>query len=150
MKTIAVISLVFVLLSLAACGQPVAETTDTKEKPAGTEHLVIIDDSSFTPEEIKIKVGDTVTWINQGLQSHTVTSWYEQEDEDHTVHVTIGQTWDSGYIEPGGSYSKTFNTTGRYDYFSFPLLESPRTGLIPFLEPAITGGKVSVTYGVND
>ena len=121
MKTIAVISLVFVLLSLAACGQPVAETTDTKEKPAGTEHLVIIDDSSFTPEEIKIKVGDAVTWINQGLQSHTVTSWYSWTDEDQVRYTIVGQIWDSGDIKSGESYIRTFESSGSYDYVTLPL-----------------------------
>ena len=107
---------------------------------------MVIDDTSFTPEEITVNIGETVTWVNQGSKSHTVTSWYKQEDEDFAVHIFIGETWDSGDIAPGQSYSRTFNQPGSYDYFSFPLLESPTSGMVPFLEPAIDGGKVSVIY----
>jgi plastocyanin len=110
---------------------------------------VVVDDTSFTPEEIVIEVGDSVTWENQGEKSHTVTSWYKQEDEDFTVHVFIGETWDSGDIQPGASYSRVFKQPGSFDYFSFPLLESPRSGMNPYVEPAITGGRINVIYGDN-
>jgi plastocyanin len=126
------------------------EATTTTEEPVGTEYLVVVDDLSFTPEEIEIKIGDTVTWTNQGRESHTVTSWYMQEDEDFAVHVFIGETWDSGDIEPGESYSRIFKHPGSYDYFSLPILETPTSGMIPYLEPAITGGRVNVTRDGND
>jgi len=121
MKTLVVISLVVMFSFLSACGQQVAETTGTKEKPAGIEHLVVIDDSSFTPEEIKINVGDTITWINQGSESHTVTSWYSWTDEDLVRYTIVGQTWDSGDIKHGESYARTFESSGSYDYVTLPL-----------------------------
>ena len=130
MKTLVAISSIIIVSFLMGCGQTlvetqdeqtVAETTTIGEKPAGNEHQIIIDNSSFAPAEIIVKIGDTVTWINKGKESYTVTSWYKQEDEDFALHVFIGETWDSGDIEPGESYSRVFDSLGKYDYLSLPL-----------------------------
>ena len=132
-KPFITISSVVFLLSLAACGQVVIETTDTKEKPADNEHLVVINELSFAPEEIKIKIGDTVTWLNQDSESHTVTSWYSWSDENRMRRTLIGHKWDSGDIELGESYSRTFDNLGNYDYISLPLYH------YEFLNPGLMG-----------
>lgn len=41
--------------------------------PAATEEQVIIEDQSFSPAELTITVGTTVTWVNQDGLGHTVT-----------------------------------------------------------------------------
>jgi plastocyanin len=76
---------------------------------------------SFTPEEIEIKIGDTVTWTNQGRESHTVTSWYSWTDENKTQWSIIAETWDSGDIEPGENWSRIFEMSGKFDYISLPI-----------------------------
>ncbi len=135
-KILTTIGLV-VFVSAAACTQSVTKTTDTQEKstgtqtviettdtqvkPTGTEHVVVIDDNSFTPEEISVQVGDTVIWTNQGSESHTVTSWYSWINEKYVHYTIVGQTWDSGDIQSGESYSRTFESSGSYNYVSLPL-----------------------------
>ena len=42
--------------------------------PAQAEVIyVIVDELVFSPEEIKAKVGDTITWINKDIVAHTAT-----------------------------------------------------------------------------
>jgi len=87
----------------------------------GINHQVIIQTSTFVPLEIDINTGDTVTWVNQDVNSHTVTSIRYFQDEDDISHIYIGETFDSGDISPGQSYSRTFAQEGTYDYLSLPL-----------------------------
>src|SRR5213596_4430324 len=57
----------------------------------------------FSPNPITIKVGDTVTWTNNGSVAHTATS-------------NTG-AWDTGPIASGASSSAvSFNTTGSFAY----------------------------------
>ncbi|MGH2478592.1 MAG: cupredoxin domain-containing protein, partial [Ktedonobacteraceae bacterium] len=46
--------------------------------------------------------GQTVTWKNKSSMHHTVTA-----DDD---------SFNSGFVEPGASYSRTFLRPGRYPY----------------------------------
>jgi plastocyanin len=87
----------------------------------GAHHQVLIQNATFAPLEISIKPGDTVTWVNHDGGPHTATSIRYFQDEDDISHVFIGESWDSGYIEPGQSFSRTFDTEGTFEYFSFPL-----------------------------
>jgi plastocyanin len=64
---------------------------------------VYIQDFYFSPASINIEPGTTVTWVNQGQAPHTAT---------HT-----GGTFDSGTLQPGQSYSYTFNRAGTYAYY---------------------------------
>jgi len=59
---------------------------------------------TFTPEEITVVIGvnNTVTWTNNDLIMHTVTS-------DTGL-------FDSGDLKPGASWSFTFNQPGTYSY----------------------------------
>lgn len=54
----------------------------------------------FVPTTITVKHGTTITWTNNDVTAHTVT----------------GNGWASGNLDPGASYSHTFNTAGSYDY----------------------------------
>jgi plastocyanin len=58
-----VVSLVLVV-ALAPLGQIGAD--DKKSK----NHIVEMHDDYFKPKEIKIKVGDTITWVNKGDHPH--------------------------------------------------------------------------------
>ena len=87
----------------------------------GSHHQVSIGSITFIPLELNIKIGDTVTWINEDTNIHTVTSWYHYQDEDDVTHTYIGDVWDSGDIKPGDSFSRTFDQIGAYQYISLPL-----------------------------
>ncbi|WP_424357895.1 cupredoxin domain-containing protein [Methanocella sp. MCL-LM] len=54
----------------------------------------------FTPQEITIQAGDTVTWTNQDQAKHD---------------VNFGD-FKSPLLSKGETYSHTFETAGTYDY----------------------------------
>jgi plastocyanin len=64
-----------------------------------------IKNMAFTPSQITISKGGTVTWTNNDTTAHTVT------DDLSNVGGPA-----SGTIEPGQTYSFTFNKTGSFQY----------------------------------
>jgi plastocyanin len=67
----------------------------------GATHFIVLDGSSFNPDQLSIEVGDTVTWVNDSGVEHTSTS-------DDLL-------WDSDVLEPGNpgdSFSFTFVNQG--------------------------------------
>ena len=128
--TFIVLSVLLVII-LTACGVTKTVTVtpqDSSKLPQepsltdqGSHHQVSIGSVNFVPLELYIKLGDTVTWVNEDTDIHTVTSWYHYQDEDDITHTYIGEFWDSGDIKPGNSFSRTFNQTGTYEYVSLPL-----------------------------
>ena len=77
-----------------------AKTTDAKATEAGTE--VHIDNFTFAPAQLTVKVGTTVTWTNR-------------DDIPHTV-VSAGK-FRSKTMDTDGSFSFTFTAAGEYKYF---------------------------------
>lgn len=71
--------------------------------PAAAMASATIVDFQFLPFTTSVNVGDTVGWTNNGRLQHTSTS-------DTRV-------WDSGTLNPGASFSFTFNTAGSFSYF---------------------------------
>ena len=74
----------------------------------GLAQVVLIVNNSdgsfgFSPATLTIRPGTTVTWKNMSLAPHTVTS------DD-------GQTFDSGNIAPGGTFTFKFTVAGSYPY----------------------------------
>jgi plastocyanin len=63
---------------------------------------VTIVDFAFQPARISVPAGSTVTWRNTGGAQHTVTAF--------------NGAFDSGTLNPGGSYSETFSDPGVYMY----------------------------------
>ena len=68
--------------------------------------------SSYNPNPIEIKVGDTVTWINNDSSPHTVTSSSSSSNDDSS-----SITFDSGVLRRGETLSFTFDLEGEYPYF---------------------------------
>lgn len=95
-------------LLLAACGGG-----GTGEDPGGTAQeseatgggsgaaQVSIVDNAFEPSEIEASTGTAVTWENTG-------------DNPHTVTFDDGE--DSGTLESGATYNRTFDEAGDFPY----------------------------------
>lgn len=66
------------------------------------EHKVAIKDVSFSPRELKVKKGDTVTWTNA-------------DERDHTVTADDG-SFKSGNLGDGETFKRKFDKPGRYRY----------------------------------
>ena len=65
-------------------------------------------DSCYTPSKIVIKQGDSVTWVNEDVAFHSVTSGYYDEPSE---------IFDSDYLDPEESFTFIFENVGTYDYF---------------------------------
>lgn len=65
-------------------------------------------DSCYIPSKIVIKQGNSVTWVNEDVAFHSVTSGYY--DEPSAI-------FDSGYLDPEESFTFVFENIGIYDYF---------------------------------
>jgi len=74
--------------------------------------------AKFSPDPVKIKVGDTIKWVNAGETVHTATTDPSQAPDATWASVPAGaETFDSGYMNGGEDFSYTFKTPGVYHYF---------------------------------
>jgi plastocyanin len=64
---------------------------------------VSIQNSAFTPADVTVMVGGSILWVNT------------DSEQVHTVTADDG-SFDSGDIQPGGTFGFTFNTVGPYPY----------------------------------
>src|SRR5215213_1494896 len=69
---------------------------------AQDDMTVSIKDFSFSPAQITVPQGTTVTWTNEGPSPHTTTA-----DDG---------SWDSGTLQQGEDFSFTFDQPGTYTY----------------------------------
>jgi plastocyanin len=88
-----------------------------RASPSSSSSLTIIEEgrlvsivgnsgsNSYNPNPIEIKVGDTVTWINNDSSPHTVTS--SSKDIN----------FDSDVLRREETFSFTFDREGEYPYF---------------------------------
>jgi len=107
------------VISCSASSQPTTTTpgTNTQVKPTGTAEPgpdytpgatagVLIENYAYSPAEITITAGTTVTWTNKDSVRHTVT--------------TRNPLFDSGLFAKGESFSYTFNQAGDFEYYCIP------------------------------
>lgn len=80
-------------------GQPMGQPGAVQQAPMGA-FSVTISNFQYSPSVINVPVGATVTWVNQDSAPHTVTG-----------------TGFDGMVASGQSYSYSFTTPGRIDYY---------------------------------
>jgi plastocyanin len=71
--------------------------------------VVAIQGFAFDPTLVRVKVGGSVTWVNcepPGTPSHTTTA--------------DGGAWGSPLLDPGATYTTTFNSAGTFAYHCEP------------------------------
>lgn len=93
----------FVLTGQKYGGQQTPEPT-SQSQPAtpATPNAVTIQNLAFTPNDLSVKVGQTVTWTNMDSFTHTITS-------DTGV-------FNSGNVANGATFSYTFTKAGTFPY----------------------------------
>ncbi len=74
----------------------------------GVTHVFIRGDV-FSPAHIQVDLGTTVTWTNQDSDSHNVTF--------SPVVLSSSNSWESGLLSPGQSFSYTFTSRGTFQYY---------------------------------
>ncbi len=89
--------------------QPVSKPAE-QTAPSGQPQTVKVDIVGFkyVPASVKIKVGDTVTWTQVDSVQHTVTI------------VSGPESFDSGLLKAGQTFSYTFTKPGTYSYKCTP------------------------------
>lgn len=93
-----------ILLTSGNTDLPVPAPTIVTEQAATAEAVEIgVGDNTFTPNKITVVPGTTVTWTHTGQRPHTVTA-----DDGSFV---------SGTIQPGDTFSFTFEQPGTFPYY---------------------------------
>jgi plastocyanin len=100
------VSLIAVMLVIAACKKDSDDTPEPTPPPGSGGIAVTIQGMSYNPSALTVTRGATVTWTNRDNVQHTVTA------DDNS--------FSSPLINPGGSYSRTFNTPGTIPYHCTP------------------------------
>jgi len=70
----------------------------------GKNMIVSIKNFAFNPPNMTVAPGTTLTWVNNDQVPHTATA------------TNPAGVFDSGTLQPGQSYSFTFNKPGTYAY----------------------------------
>jgi plastocyanin len=84
--------------------------------PAGAAggEKVRISHAKFLPGEVTIDAGETVTWVNEDEDGHSITA----DDGSFDSHPECSEEAQDKCLPPDGSWSYTFPTAGRYPYHS--------------------------------
>ena len=81
--------------------EPTDEPTDQPtDGPGGDAAAVSVFDFGFNPRTVDVSAGTQVTWTNTGAAPHT---------------VTFDDGEDSGVLDSGGTYRRTFEDAGTFD-----------------------------------
>jgi len=60
------------------------------------------------PATVTVKPGDTVRWVNVGTIAHNAVSGNDPSPDG---------AWSSPEVDPGGAWTRTFDSPGTYPYF---------------------------------
>lgn len=94
------------------------DSTDQAEEENPGENVVGMTELEFTPRQITIKVGQTVTWKNTSETLHTVTADPKLAQNPNHVQLPEGVApFNSGDLPPGATFRYTFRIPGMYQYF---------------------------------
>ena len=87
--------------------------TDLVDKSnEGTAVTVTLKNTKFTPQNIKVKKGTTVTWVNEDTTQHNVVALNSNDES--------GLPAENDLFGNGESYSFTFEIIGTFQYKCTP------------------------------
>lgn len=101
-------------------------TQRTSLQPVGSNsaNVVKVENYVFSPAQITVAAGTTVTWVNKDTVGHTITEGDADSPKQAARRVfdssNQAQTGQPMLIEPGQSWSFTFTTPGTYQYYCIP------------------------------
>ena len=84
---------------------------DHEDCPVHGQNEIHLSHNSFMPGTLVVSKGTTVTWTNLDTVTHTVESGTHDEPFD---------LFDSGSLNPGASFSYTFDKEGAFEYHCDP------------------------------
>jgi len=115
-KTIVRLAILGMLL-VVSVGPAAASDREDRPDANGARATVVrvrMLDNLFRPRAAEVAKGTRVTWVNAGAVTHTATA--------------KNGSWDSGNVDPGGSWSRVFRRAGTFRYVC--LLHADMTGRI--------------------
>jgi plastocyanin len=103
------------LAALGGCGM----TGPAHDAPmADAAAVVDMGFTSFEPEVVHIRAGQTVQWRNTALITHNVSDDASKAMNPTDASIPAGATpFDSGDLKAGNVYSHAFTVPGTYKYF---------------------------------
>lgn len=72
-------------------------------RQGSSAETVIVEDSSYSPGNLQVPVGATVTWVNRDSAPHSATD--------------ARGAWDTGLLVTGQDAKITFGSSGTFDYY---------------------------------
>jgi plastocyanin len=88
---------------LASEARPATATAQVVE---AVPNQVVVRNFAYNPPDLRVKPGTTVTWKNEDSVAHSATA--------------DAGGWDSGLLQQGQSWSRTFPTAGTFTYHCRP------------------------------
>jgi len=109
-----------------------------------TNHQINAQSMSWSPNDLTIDLGDSVTWVNNNAGSHNLngtTTTYPANPESFG-HPTVGTNW---------MFGKRFNVAGTYMYRCDPHAQV-MIGKVTVIDPSLGLGEQvasTITFGPN-
>lgn len=104
----------------AACGSEDGAERGVIESPPNAiespPNAIVIKLIAFQPAQVEIPVGGTVTWRQEDVATHTVTSG-RVDQTGGTVTATADGKFDSGNITKGQDFQFTFSEPGQFAFY---------------------------------
>jgi LPXTG-motif cell wall-anchored protein len=110
------------------------ESTLAKKAPSGKQLAANAGDNFFEPRDLSVEAGTTITWKNTGKLPHTVTA--------------ADDSFASGNMLPGDSFSWTFDEPGTFKYFCEYHAARP-VGSAAGIQPVVYSGRASYGGGMH-
>ncbi len=109
---------------------PVPAPEPAPEPEEAGPHVIIVKDDAFDPDELTIKVGDTVQWKNerdtaQGTRGSALLIWHSRSKGYSSVDFPNGKTF-----YPGETWEFTFEKEGTLGYTDAIFIQSRIIGII--------------------
>jgi plastocyanin len=111
MKRLTVLSifaaLALLLSSCSALGKssPATKTIKATHTPPAPVSTISINNGKFRPKNVTVKLGTTLTWVNN-------------DDTEQSVTSDAPGVFDSGLLPTGGTFAWTFKEAGVFPYHS--------------------------------
>ena len=110
----ACIIIVIVACSFSGCtsSQPIQTIPPTNTTPVGELNTIVIKNFAFSPANLTIKTGTTVTWLNQDEAVHQIESDSKAQGVFLSDSLAYGESFTFTFTQPGTyTYHCTYHPT---------------------------------------
>jgi plastocyanin len=104
-------------------------------------HVVTMLNFTFSPRDLVVNIGDSITWSNRDFVLHDAVSG---------TNGAPNGIWNSGLLSRNGSFTFTFNSPGGYGYYCTPHYASRgMIGTVTVLPPPNNGPSVAIVSPID-